>query len=56
MGKNIEDIVEHHGHIERTAFVQLFNEFEAKSESTVMENIDKLIWNVTKNKNNIDRV
>ena len=49
VGKNIEEIAEHHGHIERRAVVQLFNEFGSKFESTVIEKIDKLIWNVTKN-------
>ena len=56
MGKNIDEIVEHHGHITRPAVVQLFNEFGYKSENIVMENIDRLIWNVTKNANNTERM
>ena len=52
VGKNIEDIAEHRVHITRPAVVQLFNEFGAKFESTVTENIDELIRNVIRNTNN----
>ena len=52
VGKNIEDIAEHRVHITRPAVVQLFNEFGAKYESTVTENIDELIRNVIRNTNN----
>ena len=52
VGKNIEDIGEHRVHITRPAVVQLFNKFGAKFESTVMENIDKVLRNVIRNTNN----
>ena len=52
VGENIEEIVEHNGHITRPEVVQLFNKPGAKFESTVTEKIDKVLQNVTRNANN----
>ena len=51
-GVNIEEIAEHHGHITWPEIVPLFNKYGAKFESTVTEEIDELLRNVTRNTNN----